>query len=83
MAAKKSLKRIDATLTIHVQYNVPSHHMLANTYMEVNELLATATDHIVRNGLLSGDSELEVADWRRTIDISVPPPTPTEKQANR
>lgn len=75
------MKRIDATLTIYVQYEVPNHHLLANTHMEVTELLATLVDHVVGNGLLTGDSELEVLSWERTIDISPPPAKLKEQES--
>jgi len=63
------VKHITGALTVTVRYDVPNHHYLANTYMDVTELLESLVDHAVGNGLLTGDTELTVASWDSKVDI--------------
>lgn len=64
------MKKVEAILTIRVQYNVPDSYSQEKAYHEITDLLYDVKDHAADEGLVTGFGELETESWSGSVALT-------------
>lgn len=65
-----TMRKVEATLTIRVRYNVPDSYSQEEAYHKITDLLYDVKDHAAAEGLLTGFSELEAESWSGSVVLT-------------